>query len=453
MNAPHRTFLLAAMLVLLVLAGCEKKNVAPPPPPPPAVTVAPPLRKAVSVYGEYVGQLASPQTVELRARVDGFVKEINFKDGSEVKAGALLFVIDPAPFELALQRAKAQLQNSEAVLEQAKDTKQIEVNRANVQKSEAVFANMVQQKRDKEVAFKAGAMAREALDTAESNEKQAAAELASNRAALNQAESDYKHAISRAQAAIAIDHAAVANAELNLSYTKVYAPSDKADPDKTFLIGRSEVKLGSLVQQNQATLLATVWDINPMWVYFSVSEREAISLTKNRVKQPSGDGIRALNSKVEMILEDGSLYPEKGAYDFASPTYDMSTGTLTLRAKFLNPLKNLRPGNYAKVRMLLAERPNALLVTERAIGTDQSGKYLLVVNEKNIVERRVVKLGERLNGMIEVSEGLTGDERVVVNGIQRARPGSAVDPKSPEAAPTKDNSGVTTGKGATKAGG
>jgi RND family efflux transporter MFP subunit len=417
----------------LTLAGCQKAE-ALPAPPPPAVTVDLPTRKAVKVYGEYVGQLASPQMVELRARVDGFVKEINFKDGAEVKAGALLFVIDPAPYEVVLRRAKAQLQSSEAVLDQARDTKQIEVTRAAVQKAEAVYANMVQQRKDQEIAVKANAVARELLDTAISNEKQAAAQLASDRATLLQAESDYKHAIAKAEASVAVDQAAVAAAELNLSYTKVFAPLDG-------LIGRAEVKVGSLVQQTQATLMATIWDIRSLWVYFSISEREALTL--KRFSSGKKAGAEAGELTTEIILEDGTLYPHRGTYDFASPSFDMNTGTLTLRAEFPNPEKMLRPGNYAKVRMLLTQRNDALLVTERAIGTDQGGKYLLVVNDKDIVERRAVSLGEHIDGMVEIAEGLSGSERVVVNGLQRARPGAPVTPKT-EAA--KAENGLTAKK-------
>jgi membrane fusion protein, multidrug efflux system len=186
------------------------------------------------------------------------------------------------------------------------------------------------------------------------------------------------------------------------------------------------------VQEMQSNLLATMSSIDPLWVYFAISEREAMEVNKLRLQKRLGQastGKTGDKLPIQMILEDGSSYPHPGVYDFASPNYDSSTGTLTLRAEFPNPEKFLRPGNYAKVRMIVTERPDALLVSERAVGTDQGGKFLMIVNGQNTVERRAVTLGVQHEGMVEIASGLQGDERVVVNGLQRARPGAVVDPQ------------------------
>lgn len=418
-----------AVLVLIAAVGSvyalgQNKTTAPVavPTPPPTVTVALPTRKTVEVKSEWVGQMDSPQTVELRARVEGFVKEINFKDGAEVKQGALLFVIDPQPYEVALRKAQAQLQVTETALVQAKDTKQIEVSHANLARSKATLVNAKQLSKDYTAVLEAGAGSREQMDTAVTNEKQAAATVAADEAALAQAEADYQHNIAKAEASVGVAKAALAEAELNLGYTRVYAPT-------TGRIGRAEVKIGALVGKGEPTLLSVMSQINPIWVYFAVSEREAFELhaleTEKKLSHEESDAMA-----VKMVLENGTVYPVEGKLNYTSRTVDGGTGTLTLRAEFPNPDGFLRPGNYAKIRAVVNERPNALMVSERALGADQAGKYLLVVNSENKVERRAVSIGPRTEGNVVIEKGLTDREQVVVNGLLRAHPGTFVTPVS-----------------------
>lgn len=415
-------------LLLLGSTGCEDKSASQSKPPPPTVTVAKPTRQLLSIYGEYVGQLASPHTIELRARVDGFVKEIAFKDGSIVTKGALLFVIDPAPYEVALQSARAQLQTSEAALEQARNVKDIEVNRANVNRAQATLNNAQQQVKDNQIAFSKGAVARETLDNAITAEKQDEAALESARQVLAQSEADYKTRVAQAEAQLAVARAAVASAELNLGYTRVYAPI-------TGRIGIAAVRIGALVQAAQGTLLSILSQTDPVWVYFSISEREEFELHKLHQENKLG-GIGEIPAQI--VLEDGSLYREPGVINFAARALDPGTGTLTLRAEFANPDNFLRPGNYAKVRVLLTTEPDALMVPEIAIGSDQAGNFVYTVNSQNVVERRAVVTGPRQEGLIALYKGLTGDERIIVNGLQRARPGLQVTPMpdSSEGRPT-----------------
>ncbi|HEY3325166.1 MAG TPA: efflux RND transporter periplasmic adaptor subunit [Planctomycetota bacterium] len=425
---PRPASLLNASILFAVLTcvGCGKSQSAQSKKPPPTVTVAAPVRRAVNVYRQYVGQLASPQTVDLRARVDGFIKEINYADGSIVKADTLMFVIDPAPYEVTLQSANAQLQVAEAALLQAKNAKDIEVNRANVAKAEAGLRNSQQKVKDNQVAFSEGAVPREQLDNAIAAERQDAAAVESAKASLTQSEADYQTRAAQAEAQVAVSRAAVATAQLNLGYTRVTAPI-------TGRAGISQVHKGSLVQAAQGTLLATISQTDPVWVYFSISEREEFQLHKLHEEKKLG-GLGEVPA--QMVLADGSLYPEAGVISAADRALDPNTGTLTLRADFPNPDQFLRPGNYAKVRILTEKIADALLVPAAAIGTDQAGAFVLVVSADERVERRSVQTGVTEGEMLQITHGLTGPERIITNGQQRARPGAKVTPV-PEAAPEK----------------
>jgi RND family efflux transporter MFP subunit len=400
------------------LSGCGNRNPEPAKRPPPTVTVATPVHRPLNIYSEYVGQIASPQTVELRARVDGFVKEIVFKDGTIVERDQLLVIIDPQPYEVALQSAQAQLQVAEAALEQAKNVKDIQVDKANVYKAAATLTNAQQQVKDNQTAYSKGAVPREALDNAITAEKQDEAALEVAKQTLAQAETDYKTRVAQAQAQVAVARAAVAAAKLNLSYTRVTAPI-------TGRIGLANVHIGSLVLAAQGTLLATMSQTDPIWVYFAVSEREEFELHKLHEEKKIG-GIGEVPA--QLILEDASVYPHTGVINFAGRALDPGTGTLTLRAEFPNPDQFLRPGNFARVKILINSEPDVLMIPEAALGSDQAGNYVFIINAQNAVERRAVTSGAKDNGYLEVKNGLKGDERVIVNGLQRVRPGMQVTP-------------------------
>jgi membrane fusion protein (multidrug efflux system) len=430
-------------LVLLAFAGCAKKE-PPKPPPAPAVTVALPGHKNVAVYGEYVGMVDSPQTIDLVVRVEGFVKQICFQEGSEVEQGALMFVIDPDPYEVALQKTKAQLLNAQAALEstkvsltQAKNVKDIEVDRANLARDQAALVNAEQIAKDARVAVGASAMARSQLDSAEAGLKQAQATVEASRAKLAQSEADYQTRVAQAEAGVAqadagvaTARAAVADADLSLSYTKIYTPVKGR-------VGRANVKIGRLVGHNEPTpiVLATVSQVDPIYVDFSISEREMFDLRRLADQKKLGRSVVG-KVAVNMILEDGSVYPQEGVINFTDRALDASTGTLKIRAEFPNPNGFLRPGNYAKIRMVLTELKDAVVITERAVGTDQSGPYVLVVDQKNMVEFRPVKMGPKADGgLVVIEAGLKSDDRVIVKGLQRAKPGREVNPTLDSAAP------------------
>jgi membrane fusion protein (multidrug efflux system) len=384
------------------------------------VTVAVPVLGSVNVYGEYVGQLGSPQTVDLRARVKGFLKEIRFQEGSEVEKDTLMFVIDPDEYQVALQKAQAQLLTAEAALAQAKNVKDIEVDRANVARDQAALVNARQVAKDNEVAVAANAMARTQLDSAVAQLKQAEATVEASRAKLAQSEADYQTRVAQAEAQVATAKAAVAEADLNLHYTKVFSPVKGR-------VGLAAQKVGAIVGDGESTLLATVSLVDPVQVNFTISEREMYTLRKLFNELRDGrvtDGA----ANVEMILEDGQVYPHKGRIDFADRAVDAGTGTLRLRAEFPNPDRFLRPGSYARIRMVLRKLSDVLLVNERALGADQAGSYLLMVGDDAVVERRSVKIGPKEDGKVVILEGLKAGEQVVVKGLQHARPGSKVNP-------------------------
>jgi RND family efflux transporter MFP subunit len=415
-----RMFRMTLVAVALSIAGCNEK---PPPPklPPPEVTVARPIQKTVDVYAEFVGQIDSPQTVELRARVEGYLKEINFKEGSEVKKGELMFIIDPAQYEVSLQQARAQLEAAQVALQTAKNVKDIEVDRAAVVKAEAALVNANQKLADATVAFKGNAATRQSVDDAVTAKQQADAALDSAKAVLAQAEADYQTRVANAKASVTAAEAAVAQAELNLSYTKIYSPLDGR-------VGLASSKIGALVGRGEPTLLATVSLTDPIYVSFSASEREVYAVRRARIERGILTKPTEEKLPIEMILEDGRTAPQKGTLNFIDRALDPSTGTLNMRAEFSNADHFLRPGNYAKVRIRFYDMPDSILVSERAVGADQGGKFLMVVNDQGVVERRPVKLGVHESGYVVVEEGLKAGERVIVAGLQRARSGKPVTP-------------------------
>ena len=363
-------------LTAVLLAGCEKKNEYVPPPPP-KVTVAKPVKKAVTEYLEFTGNTQAVKTVQLRARVEGYLDDLHFKDGADVKKGDLLFTIQPAQYQAQLQQALAEVQTQQAALEHA------------------------------ETEFKRYSRLYE--------QKAAAATDVDN----------WRFQRDSAKAALINAQAQVDLAKLNLSYTQVTAPMDGR-------MGRRLVDPGNLVGAGgEETMLAEINQIDPIYAYFTIDENELLQ-ARRRLREGGGDyRSRPIPAYAGLANEPG--YPHEGRIDFAAVGVDPSTGTLLLRAVFPNADHVLLPGLFARVRVPVERTSNAILVPEVALGLDQIGRYVLVVDDKNIVERRSVKLGQAFDTMRVIEEGLTGDERVVVNGLLRAIPGREVTPEVQEA--------------------
>ena len=371
--AQARRLLLAGMGMLTLLAACGQENrfVAPPPP---KVTVQLPLQQTITPYLEATGNAASVNTVKLVARVEGYVQEIKYQDGAVVKKGTPLFVIEPQPYKVQLEQAQAAEEGAKATLinAEAEFTRQQQLQVGNVSSQ----ANL-----DRALASR---------DTARASVLQAQAQTQT--------------------------------AEINLGYTTVSALFDG------FVTAR-KVSVGELVGGAHTSELATIVQIDPIWVWFVLSERD-VQRVRTQMAERGVTRADVINKvlPVEVGLQTESGYPHKGLLDYASPDVNQSTGTLQVRGIFENANRALLPGYFVRVRVpLRAEQ--ALLVPEVAVGADQAGRYVLVVNAEGIVEQRRVQLGQTTGEMRVIDSGLKPDERVVVAGILDAVPGQKVDPQ------------------------
>jgi RND family efflux transporter MFP subunit len=363
------------ILMLIPLGGCGKdsdKKGAGPAGPPPAVVVMPVQQKTVPIYGEYVARTEARESVEIKARVEGYLEKISFKEGSQVKAGQLLFLIDQRPYKAALQDARGQLAQAQAAAGKAeKDVARLRPLAA------------------------ADAVPQQDLDKAE-------AEAHYSRASIEKAK------------------AAVTQAELDLKFTEIRAPI-------TGTIGKEEVTVGNLVAKDK-TILTTLSSWDPMRAVFSISENDYPLLAK---KYPEGRARSDTEREAifELIMADNSLYPYKGKVSFVDRALDLTTGTLKIYVSFPNPDMLLRPGLFGRVRVPLEDRPDALLVPQKAVQEMQGVQTVLVVGPENKVALRTVTLGERYQDFFIITEGLKAGELVVVEGLQKAIPGQKVTPK------------------------
>jgi RND family efflux transporter MFP subunit len=363
--------------LLLVMPGACKEKTAYTPPPPPRVTVSKPVRQAVTDYLELTGNTQAVNTVQLRARVQGYLEKVFFRDGQVVKKGQPLFQIERDTYVAKLKQAEGQILTQQAALEHAK----IELAR---------FSSLVQQKAAAQTDVDQW---RDARDSAEG-------------------------ALLQAQAARDL-------ARLDLGYTLVTAPIDGR-------IDRRLVDPGNLVGAGENTILAQMSQLDPIYVYFTVNDLDLRRLLRETGGVPGQRRSKKLPVLVGLPNEEG--YPHRGYLDFAAVSLTTTTGTLLVRGVLPNSDGKILPGLYARVRLPVEEVSAALLVPQKAVGYDQIGSYVLVVNDKNLVERRNVTTGPVVNGSIVIDEGLTENERVVVDGLLYAVPGRKVTPE-PERAP------------------
>src|SRR5438270_1609224 len=371
--------LLTLLVALDLLAACGQSNtyVAPPPP---KVTVAKPIEQKITRYFEATGNSAAVNSANLVARVQGFLTEIKAADGAVVKQGQHLFTIEPEPYQLKLQQAQAAEASGEATAKQ----------------TEADF------ERQQELVQR-GSASRAAFDTAQANRDTA-------KARLLQAKADTKQA------------------QINLDYTKVVAPFDG-------VMTARQASIGELVGAGGTQVLATVVQLDPIWVNFSASERDVLHV-RDMLNKRGEKAVDLLGTEVEVGLQTDNGYPYKGKLDYIAPTVNQATGTLAARAELRNDRRLMLPGFFVRVRVPLEETP-ALLVPAVALGSDQAGRYLLVVNGDNTVEQRKVEVGSSVGQMAVIESGLKPDDQVVVAGILRATPGQKVDPQLQTASATK----------------
>jgi membrane fusion protein (multidrug efflux system) len=363
--------MLAAGLVAIVSSAACGEKAAPPPPPPPEVYTTAVVQKDVPVYLELVGQAEGFQDVDIRARVEGFLETVNFQEGTFVKQGELLYTIDRKPLEAIVAEGKATQATAEARLAKANN----DVNR---------YTPLVAKQ----------AVSKQELDNA----------LAEKDASTSQ---------------VAAAKAAVEKATLDLGYTRVVSPISG-------LVGTTQVKPGNLVGRGESTLLTTISQIDP--ILFRVGVTEADYLRVMRQVQGAGKS-GGSREGIELRLADGSQYPQTGKINTIERAVDPTTGTLGMELVFPNPQQILRPGQYGRVRILLDTKRGALLVPQRAVQELQSIYTVAVVDSGNTVAFRTVKVGQKVDSLWVVEDGLKAGEQIVVEGLQRIQDGMTVSAK------------------------
>lgn len=384
----------AAVILLLGIThlGAKPTTKAPPPP---VVEVAPVEQRDVPVYGEWIGTLTGQVNADVKAQVTGYLLKREYKEGSYVRKGQLLFEIDPRPFQAALDQAKGQLAQAQAQLVQ---------NEAQLATAEATQLKSQLDVEKYEPLAKADAVSKQDFDDA--NQTNLA-----NKAQVQAANA----AIAAAKAQIQAGEAAVETASINLSFTRILSPIDG-------IVGIAQAQVGDLVSTSSGPL-TTVSTLDPIRDYFTVSEQEYLALQK-RFSDSGKD-----QWKLQLILADGTTYLREGDFYFADRQVNQDTGAIQLAALFPNPGNVLRPGQYGKVRAMIREQQNAMLIPQAAVN-EQQGSYLVaVVGKDNRVAMRPVQVGERTGTMWVIHEGLKPGDRVVVEGQQNLRPGMTVQPK------------------------
>jgi membrane fusion protein (multidrug efflux system) len=360
------------------------------------------------------------------------LEEVLFKEGSEVKAGQTLFVIQREEYAAQLDTAKAQLAKAQADLTRARDTSVVDRVRATLNQRKADLGKAQQDVNRYRPLVQARAIPQQDLDTALSQEKVAQAGVEAEEATLKDAELAQRTQIQLSEAAVNSAKAAISQAQLNVDYTTVKSPI-------TGVVGKVQVDQGNLVGKADPTLLATVSAIDPIYADFPIAEVDYMKLASRIKLDPSGR-VQGSAPAISLILADGSVFPHKGRVVFVDRAVDTKTGTINVRASFPNPEKIVRPGQFGRVRGVVEERPNAVLVPQRAVMDQQGTKVVYVVGGDNKVVMKPVTLDERIDDSTIVTAGLASGERVIVEGMQKVRPGMQVKPeqvaaRTPAAAP------------------
>jgi membrane fusion protein, multidrug efflux system len=366
----------------LLAAGCQKQaspaSAAPPSPP---VTVSQPVSKEVVEWDEYQGWVEAVDTVAIRARVNGYLDSIHFKDGADVEKGQLLFVIDPRPYKAELDRAEADLAQAQT--------------RFDLASNDMARADRL---------LKVKAISEEDADSRSKAERTAAAAIQSARASVEVA-------------------------QLNMEYTSVKAPISGR-------IGRKMITEGNLVNANlaESTSLATIVALDPIYCRFDADEQSILKY-QQLARQGQHENLRGGKWPCEIELANETDFPHKGVLDFVDNQVDTTTGTMRVRGVFSNPGRVLQPGFFARIRVPGSAAYPALLIPDQAIGSDQDQKFVYVVDGQNKVQYAPVKLGPLIDGARVVREGLHSNDWVVVNGLMSVRPGAEVSPTRTSPAP------------------
>jgi membrane fusion protein (multidrug efflux system) len=432
----RRWFLVAVMLGAIV-TGCGDASRAAAPPPPPLVKVEPVVEQDVPISAEWVGTLVGYVTAQLRARVAGHLISQNYTEGSVIKAGDMMFQVDPRPYQAALDQAEANLLQTESQLSQAKaqvsaSQAQVEQALSKVAQDEAQVQKAEADQRRTELDVgrytplaQRGSVSQQELDNAVQNNLANLASLAAARASVRNSQAsvsnahavlDKAHADVKTQEAnIAAARAALANAKLNLGYTRVLAPI-------TGVAGFRVANIGDYVGPNDQNPLTTLSQVDPIYAEVPLSEQRAFAVFRQREADPQA----MRDMKLELILADRSVYPRPGRPVALDRQVDLSTGTLLARGVFPNPGNVLRPGQYAKVRTVVEVKKNALLIPQRAVRDVQGVHQVAVVRADETVDLRNVNTDATVGSLLVIAEGLKAGERVIVEGGDRVHSGQKV---------------------------
>jgi membrane fusion protein (multidrug efflux system) len=410
----HITGAFIAAVLLVSTAGCLKKSSGATAQQVPDVKTAAVQQMDVPIYKEWIGTLDGLVNADIKAQVSGYLLTQAYKEGSFVNKGQLLFQIDPRPFQAALDQANAQLAQTQGQLEQAQAQlaqaeAQVTVAEANQRRTQLDFERytpLAQQQ----------AITTQDLDNATQNNLAAKAQVQAATAQVATA----KAQITASAAAVQSAKASVETAQINLGFTHLTSPIDG-------IPGIAQLQVGALVSPSSPAI-TTVSTIDPIKVYFTVSEQEFIAFTR-RFPTEEGRLAELARRELELILADGSVYPRKGKFDFADREVDVRTGAIRLAGLFPNPGSSLRPGQYGRVRMSTTVHAGALLVPQRAVTELQGSYQLAVLDSDNKVNIRLVTLGDRVGKLWIVTDGVKPGERVVAEGVQKVRQGMQVNPK------------------------
>jgi len=395
-------------MALLTTAACSMKTSAQGPPPPPEVQVSTVVQRDVPVYHEWIGTLDGMVNAAIRAQVTGYLLTQNYSEGSFVRKGQLLFEIDPRPFQAALDQAQGQLSMARGQLAQAKS----QLVQAQAQLAQSVAdQGRTQLDVDRYTPLaKQQAITQQEMDNAVQNNVAAKAKIEAGQAGVETARAQ----IEASNAAVESAEAAVQAAKVNISFTHLTSPIDG-------IVGQAQVQVGNLVNPSSG-VITTVSTLDPIKANFTVGEQEYLSLTRN-----GGNDLAKL--QLELVLADGSAYPQKGRFSFADRQVNQSTGAIQLTGLFPNPGNRLRPGQYGRVRAAVGTSAGALLIPQRAVTELQGSYQVAVLDAANKVSIETVKVGGRAGSMWVIEEGLKPGQRVVVEGIQKAGSGTTVNPK------------------------
>ena len=358
-----------AILPLVLAVSCKKE--APPPPPPPEVKVAPVLQRDVPIYIEAIGETRGSSEIEVRARVEGFLESVDYKEGDPVRKGQLLYRIDQRPFQASVAQAKGRVAEAQAGL-------------ARAQQDVALYEPLIAK----------NAISRQTYDTSVQVEKAAEAAVDAAKASLD-------------------------SAQIDLSFTRVQAPD-------AGIAGKTEVYPGTLVGRGQSTLLTRISQIDQIHVRVNIPERDYLEYARRGEERRKAGN--ATDLAFELVLSDGTVHPEKGRLVFVDRAVDTRTGTILVEVAFPNPSGLIRPGQFGRVRVAIDERKGAILVPQRAVSELQGTYSVAVVKPDDTVDMRLVTAGARVGTLWVIEQGLQPGDKIIVEGVQKVRPGMKVTP-------------------------